>query len=112
VDLHKGLLDLAVEQDECKGLPAIIRLGCQVQGVDFFEGNIVLANGKSIKKDLIIVADGAHVSLNTEKPFAFAESSSESNRGPDGKPIQSQINWAVNLSMPDSNAQNHVRSRD
>ena len=112
VDLHKGLLDLAVEQNECKGLPAVIRLGCQVQGVDFPEGNIVLADGKSIKKDLIVVADGAHVSLNTEEPFVFANSSSESNRRPDGKPIQSPINWAVNLSMPDSNAQNYVRSRD
>jgi salicylate hydroxylase len=69
VDLHKGLLDLAVERDECKGLPAVIRLGCQVQGVDFSEGNIVFANGKSIKKDLIVVADGAHVSLNTEEPL-------------------------------------------
>jgi salicylate hydroxylase len=63
VDLHKGLLDLAVQPGEGKGLPASIRLGCEVKEVDFEHGKIVLSDGTSTEKDLIIVADGAHVSV-------------------------------------------------
>jgi salicylate hydroxylase len=65
-DLHKGLLDLAVEENEGQGSPAIVRLGCQVQSVDFSKGMVSLADGTSFKKDLIIIADGAHVSIIAE----------------------------------------------
>jgi salicylate hydroxylase len=61
VDLHKGLFELALETCEGKGLPARIRLGCEVKKVDFERGTLVLGDGTCIEKDLIIVADGAHV---------------------------------------------------
>jgi salicylate hydroxylase len=85
-DLHRGLLDLAVEQDEIKGPPAIIRLGCNVRLVDFLEGRMTLADGENIKKDLIIIADGAHVRCNVEEPTVFTNDSIESNLGPNDGP--------------------------
>ncbi|TID25646.1 3-hydroxybenzoate 6-hydroxylase [Venturia nashicola] len=60
VDLHKGLLDLAVEPGEGKGCPANIRLSCEVEEVNFENGTIVLSDGSFFEKDLIVVADGAH----------------------------------------------------
>lgn len=62
VDLHKGLLDLAVESGDEKGLPVKIRLSCEVKRVDFENSQVVLNDGCCVEKDLIIVADGAHVS--------------------------------------------------
>lgn len=62
VDLHKGLLDLAVEPGDERGLPANVRLSCEVKEVDFENGKIVLGDGSCIEKDLIVVADGAHAS--------------------------------------------------
>lgn len=62
VDLHKGLLDLAVEPDDEKGFPVKIRLSCEAKEVDFANGRIVLSDGSCVEKDLIVVADGAHVS--------------------------------------------------
>ncbi|QDS73149.1 hypothetical protein FKW77_001913 [Venturia effusa] len=63
VDLHKGLLDLAVEPGQEEEIPAKIRLSCEVKEVDFEGGKIVLADGSCIAKDLIVVADGAHSSI-------------------------------------------------
>ncbi|RDI76891.1 hypothetical protein Vi05172_g13129 [Venturia inaequalis] len=60
VDLHKGLLDLAVGVGGGKGVPAVVRLGCEVKEVGFEKGTIVLGDGSCVEKDLIIVADGVH----------------------------------------------------
>lgn len=62
VDLHKGLLDLAVGVGGGEGVPAVVRLGCEVKEVGFEKGTIVLGDGSCVEKDLIIVADGVHVS--------------------------------------------------
>jgi salicylate hydroxylase len=109
VDLHRGLRDVAL-REQGAGVPAIVRLGCRVEGVDFETGRIVLANGESVKKDLVIVADGAHVSLNTYFPV-FTDRTPELNRRADDRQFQpSRTNRAVDLSLPDSNARSHVRS--
>lgn len=78
VDLHRGLRALATEggekadgggdgdeggEDESKGLPVAIRLGCEVKSVDCENGVLTLAGGSEVRKDLIIIADGAHVSF-------------------------------------------------
>jgi salicylate hydroxylase len=70
VDLHRGLRDVALGE-EGAGAPAVVRLGCRVEGVDFEAGRIFLADGESVMKDLVVVADGAHVSLNTKIPRLY-----------------------------------------
>ncbi len=78
VDLHNGLRALATEDEGGvdgdtkgkrvggsqggKGTPVAIRLGCEVRGVDCDNGVLVLADGTRVQKDLVIIADGAHVS--------------------------------------------------
>lgn len=71
MDLHKGLLDLAVEPGEENGFPVSIRLNCEINEVDFQGGKIVLDDGNSIQKDLIVVADGAHVCMTLVSPVLF-----------------------------------------
>lgn len=66
VDLHQGLLELALEPDTDsgkKGTPIIVRTGTEVESVNCGEGILMLASGEQIRKDLLVVADGAHVSL-------------------------------------------------
>lgn len=75
VDLHKGLLDLAVEPGDEKGFPAKIRLSCDVREVDFEKGKILLSDGSWVEKDLIVVADGAHVS-EADSSLHLSDSSS------------------------------------
>ena len=62
VDLHDGLRRLATESDDSKRPSARIRLASEVTGLDCESGELTLANGDKIRKDLVIVADGAHVS--------------------------------------------------
>jgi salicylate hydroxylase len=60
VDLHNELKRLA--QEPAAGRKgAKIKLECEVVGVDFEAGTIVLADGTVHKKDLIVAADGIHV---------------------------------------------------
>jgi salicylate hydroxylase len=63
VDLHTGLKELAEEEKggEGWGPAAKIRLGAEVVGVDAEEGVLTIVDGSTVKKDLIILADGAHV---------------------------------------------------
>lgn len=65
VDLHRGLRDLATRPDEPGGMgpPVDIRLGCEAARVDCEEGIVRLADGQTVAKDLVIIADGAHVSV-------------------------------------------------
>jgi 2-polyprenyl-6-methoxyphenol hydroxylase-like FAD-dependent oxidoreductase len=114
VDLHEGLLDLAVEQGEEMGPPAIIRLGCEVYEVDFEEGKIILGDGTSIEKDLIVVADGAHVGLTfTKNNSTWLIFSIESDHWPNDRPFQGPpAHWTIYLPLPDPHAHGHVRFRD
>jgi salicylate hydroxylase len=57
VDMHRHLREMA----EAAG--SIIRLGAQVTDVDPETGIISLKDGSHVQKDLVIVADGQHVSL-------------------------------------------------
>lgn len=64
VDLHRGLLDLASKAgyEDCKaGPPVAIRAATEVQAIDCDAGLLTLASGQSVTKDLVVVADGAHV---------------------------------------------------
>ncbi|KAK5631755.1 hypothetical protein RRF57_007469 [Xylaria bambusicola] len=64
VDLHGGLRALATEEGvEGKGKPVAIHLGCEVLSVDCENGVLELAGGRRVRKDLIIIADGAHSKL-------------------------------------------------
>jgi salicylate hydroxylase len=70
VDLHDGLIKLATDPDLSKGRPMKIRLATEVMGVDCSKGELTLANGEKTQKDLIVVADGAHVSRRTASSVA------------------------------------------
>ncbi|KAJ2981332.1 hypothetical protein NUW58_g6716 [Xylaria curta] len=78
VDLHQGLRALATESEESseysasesesadkvsKDMPVAIHLGREVQSVDCEKGILTLANGSTVQKDLIVIADGAHSNL-------------------------------------------------
>ena len=69
VDLHRELRHLATMSrgDIGAGPPVQIRLGCEVQGVDCEQGILRMRDGQSIIKDLIVIADGAHVSARGRK---------------------------------------------
>lgn len=72
VDLHRGLRDLAscsVKDDNSMGPPVEIKLGCQVMGVDWEQGVVQLAGSQEIKKDLVILADGAQVRSAAKHTF-------------------------------------------
>ena len=63
VDLHQGLRSLAIDPDHTKGMPVKIRLGSKVVDVVPDERKLYLEDGTSIENDLVIVADGSHVSI-------------------------------------------------
>lgn len=56
VDMHKHLREMA----EAAG--AVIQLGKRVDDVDIDSGEITLKDGTKVQKDLVIIADGQHVS--------------------------------------------------
>jgi salicylate hydroxylase len=62
VDLHRGLRDLATSTEGNQQPPATLKLGCDVHSIDCERGMIKLKNGEEIQKDLLVIADGAHVS--------------------------------------------------
>lgn len=64
VDMHKHLREMA----EAAG--AIIRLGQRVDDVELETGIIHLQDGATVQKDLVIVADGQHVSPCLDFPFS------------------------------------------
>ena len=61
VDLHEGLRSLALDPTAA-GKPATITLDTEVVEIDSEKGELTLANGDKVQKDIIVVADGAHVS--------------------------------------------------
>ena len=58
VDLHSGLKDLA------QSCGAVIHVKSEVQHIDHEAGILTLKGGAQHRKDLIVVADGIHVSLH------------------------------------------------
>ena len=71
VDMHRHLRELA----EAAG--SIIRLGAQVIDVDHETGMIQLKDGSQIQKDLVIIADGQHVSFRVVFPSYKAGANSQ-----------------------------------
>jgi len=61
IDLHNALKEIATRQ-EGEGKPVVIHLQSKVAAVDVEKTTITLQNGQVIKSDLIIGADGVHVS--------------------------------------------------
>ncbi len=57
VDMHRQLRHLAEEAG------AVIRLGNQVMDVDPETGMVDLKDGSRVQKDLVVIADGQHVSF-------------------------------------------------
>lgn len=62
VDLHQQLKKLATEPRSNTKSVAKINLSSEIADIDL-EGTITLASGESVKKDLIVVADGVRVSV-------------------------------------------------
>ncbi|OQV06923.1 FAD binding domain-containing protein [Cladophialophora immunda] len=72
-DLHAGLKALV---EACQPRPQI-NLGTQVVDVDVESGVLTLATGEEVKKDLVIIADGAHSELITKvigRPYPVSKS--------------------------------------
>ncbi|KAK5079770.1 hypothetical protein LTR70_009185 [Exophiala xenobiotica] len=59
VDLHRTLREMAQESSgAAKGKPATIRLATKVREVDVGDGVIGFDDGTSVRKDLVVIADG------------------------------------------------------
>ena len=63
VDLHRVLRTKATGAEPANTIPAVIHLGHQVEQVDSEAGLLTFEGGRTVQKDLIVVADGVHVSL-------------------------------------------------
>ncbi|KAG8165745.1 hypothetical protein KVR01_004297 [Diaporthe batatas] len=64
-DLHAGLLELVENPAVPYTVAPKINLGTAVSDADPDTGTITLADGRTLQKDVIIVADGAHSKLIT-----------------------------------------------
>ena len=69
VDLHKGLMDLAMSPDQPGKVPNL-HLGNEIVDIDCQTGLIKVKDGTGVRKDLIVVADGWKVSLSCQKMVA------------------------------------------
>lgn len=75
VDLHTALKEMALSSDErYPGPPVVIHNGHSVTILDCEKAAMVLDNGETFAKDLVVVADGARVS-----PLSITLSSSLAN---------------------------------
>lgn len=63
VDLHNELRRLAVQPPDSDRKPAKLRLSSSVKDVQL-DGTIVFQDGRTIKKDLVIAADGIRVGIS------------------------------------------------
>lgn len=59
VDLHRVLREMATEK-----YGASIKLGMAAKGIDCKGGVITFENGDTVKKDLVVIADGVRVSAS------------------------------------------------
>jgi salicylate hydroxylase len=67
VDLHNGMKELALEGNGTN--VAKLNLSSEVVDLDCESGTLTLANGEKFQKDLIVVADGVHVSQAIVQDF-------------------------------------------
>ena len=61
VDLHRELLRLATDKED-PGPPATVKLGRAATGVEFEDGRVRFEDGSDAQFDLVIIANGVHVS--------------------------------------------------
>ena len=89
VDLHRELRRLATMSTmptsplagAIAGPPVQIRLGRAVEGVECEQGRLELAGGHTVTKDLVVIADGAHVSVEkSNEPVLFSLATSADAR--------------------------------
>ncbi|CVK87777.1 related to salicylate 1-monooxygenase [Fusarium mangiferae] len=75
VDLHTALKEMALSSDEqYPGLPVVIHNGHSVTSLDCENATIMLDNGETFAKDLLVVADGVRVSpVYTMLPSSVAD---------------------------------------
>ncbi|KAF5653271.1 hypothetical protein F25303_2443 [Fusarium sp. NRRL 25303] len=67
VDLHTALKEMALSSDErYPGLPVVIHNGHSVTSLDCEKAAIVLDNGETFAKDLVVIADGVRTKLINE----------------------------------------------
>ena len=66
VDMHRQLREQAQEAG------ALIRLGKQVVDIDPETGVVSLKDGKNVQKDLVVIADGQHVSKQSTAAFMIS----------------------------------------
>ncbi|KAF2270187.1 FAD/NAD(P)-binding domain-containing protein [Lojkania enalia] len=62
VDLHRGLREVAVGEQE-GWAEAKIRLGAEVVGVDAEKGEVRLKGGETVVKEFLVLADGCHTAF-------------------------------------------------
>lgn len=62
--LHQSLKD-AVLSEEGPGTPAALHLACRIVALDTEKATLSLEDGRQFSGDLIVGADGVHVSLGT-----------------------------------------------
>lgn len=60
VDLHAGLKEIAL------ALGVKLTLACEIVDLDCAAGSITTKDDKTICKDLLVVADGVHVSCHSQ----------------------------------------------
>ena len=63
MDLHTQLKTAATSSDG-KGRPAELRIGSKVVDVNMDTATITLADGSTVSGDIVVGADGIHVSEN------------------------------------------------
>ncbi|KAH7250359.1 uncharacterized protein BKA55DRAFT_569268 [Fusarium redolens] len=67
VDLHTALKEMALSTDErYPGSPVVIHNGHSVTNLDCESGTIILDNGETFEKDLVVVADGVRTRFINE----------------------------------------------
>lgn len=67
--LHSSLKD-AVLSVEGPGTPAELHLDCRTVALDTEKATLSLEDGRQFSGDLIVGADGVHVSLETAQSFS------------------------------------------
>ena len=63
---------MVTEGTRSLGPPGVIRLGSTIKDVDCDQGQIIFSDGTVTEKDLVIVADGVRVRLNTRFRNSYA----------------------------------------
>lgn len=95
VDMHRHLRVLA----EAAG--STIRLGAQVIDVDPESGMIFLKNGSQTQKDLVIIADGQHVSVALSASFpSLIRPSGSTQRQNHREGSTNETKWPDSLPVP------------